>query len=47
MYNEGQKKLGLLTLDGSVSRSMVFQVADVGKALGSASRIVAWEPSHI
>lgn len=40
IYDEGQKTLQLMSVDGSVSRPMCFQVADVGKALGSASRIV-------
>ena len=40
IYNEGEKKLNLLSVDGGVARTMTFQVAEVGKALGSVSRIV-------
>ena len=30
----------MMSIDGDVSRRMLFQVADVGKALGSVSKIV-------
>ena len=39
VYNEGQIKLDVCTLDGQQRRSMTFQVARVKKALGSSSRI--------
>ena len=35
VYNEGQRKLDVCTLDGQQRRSMTFQVARVRKALGS------------
>ena len=40
IFNLGEKKLHLLSVDGDVSRTMNFQVADVGKALGSVAKIV-------
>ena len=40
IYNLGEKKLNLLSLDGGIERTMKFQVAEVGKALGSVSHIV-------
>ena len=39
IYNKGEKKLTISTLDGSL-RSMTFQCAGVNKALGSVSQIV-------
>ena len=40
VYNEGQRKLDVCTLDGQQRRSMTFQVARVKKALGSVSQMV-------
>ena len=40
VYNEGQRKLDVCTLDGQQRRSMTFQVARVKKALGSLSEMV-------
>ena len=40
VYNEGQRKLDVSTLDGQQRRSMTFQVARVQKALGSVSQMV-------
>ena len=40
IFNLGERTLQLLSLDGNVQRSMTFQVASVGKALGSVSKIV-------
>ena len=40
IYNLGERKLSVLSLDGGVQRSMTFQVAQVGKAFGSVSKIV-------
>ena len=40
VYNQGQKKLLLSTLDGRSVRKMTFQVAKVSKALGSVSQMV-------
>ena len=40
VYNEGQRKLDVFTLDGQQRRSMTFQVARVKKALGSVSQMV-------
>ena len=40
VYNEGQRKLDVCTLDGHQRRSMTFQVARVKKALGSVSQMV-------
>ena len=40
VYNEGQRKLDVCTLDGQQRRSMTFQVARVKKALGSVSHMV-------
>ena len=40
VYNEGQKKLKVCTLDGQQRRSMTFQVARVKKVLGSVSQMV-------
>ena len=39
VYNEGQRKLDVCTLDGQQRRSMTFQVARVKKALGSVSQM--------
>ena len=40
VYNEGQRKLDVRTLDGQQRRSMTFHVARVKKALGSSSQMV-------
>ena len=40
VFNEGQRKLDVCTLDGQQRRSMTFQVARVKKALGSVSQMV-------
>ena len=40
VYNEGQRKFDVCTLDGQQRRSMIFQVARVKKALGSVSHMV-------
>lgn len=40
VYNEGEKKLDVCTLDGRHRRTMTFQVARVKKALGSVSQMV-------
>ena len=40
VYNEGQRKLDVCTLDGQQRRSMTFQVARAKKALGSVSQMV-------
>ena len=40
VYNEGQRKLDVCTLDGQQRRSMTFQVARVKKAVESVSRMV-------
>lgn len=40
VYNEGEKKLDVCTLDGKHKRSMTFQVARVKKALGPVSQMV-------
>ena len=40
IHNLGEKTLQLVSLDGTVSRSMTLQVAQVGKALGSVSKMV-------
>lgn len=40
VYNEGEKKVDVCTLDGRHKRSMTFQVARVKKALGSVSQMV-------
>ena len=40
IYPEGEKLLTLCSMDGSQWRQMKFQLAKVGKALGSVSQIV-------
>ena len=40
VYNEGQRKLDVCTLDGQQRRSITFQVARGKKALGSVSQMV-------
>ena len=40
VYNEGQRKLDVCTIDGQQRRSMTFQVARVKRALGSVSQMV-------
>ena len=40
VYDEGQRKLDVCTLDGQQRRSMTFQVARVKKALGSVTHVV-------
>ncbi len=40
VYNEGQRKLDVCTLDGQQRRSMAFKVARVKKAMGSVSKMV-------
>lgn len=40
IFNLGERTLQLFSLDGGIKRSMTFQVAQVGKALGSVSKIV-------
>ena len=40
VFNEGQKRMDVCTLDGQHCRTMTFQVAKVKKALGSVSQMV-------
>ena len=40
VFNEGQRKLDVCTVDGQQRRSMIFQVARVKKALGSVNQMV-------